>query len=111
MIWSGPVVDARSVRRLELDLEPHRRQADRPLVRLHREKRAEVVRQVVGAEVASRLHRVPIRVRLEWQPEGPREGERRRAARVAVDAALATGEEADRRYARERQRQVRIRGE
>src|SRR5207247_10937569 len=93
---SGSAVDARSVRRLELDLEPHRRHAERQFLRLRDEGRTEVVPQVVGRACVSRRLLIATRGRYERQPEGPREREQRRllkVARVAVDAAPASGQE------------------
>src|SRR5207245_8735227 len=104
MIRSGPAVDARSVGGLELDLEPHRRPAERTLAALDRDRRPVVVAEVVRALMPPGLRVRALGVDGVRQPELP--AERDGLARL-IDDTLAIRDEADRGLARERQRQNR----
>src|SRR5438093_2275654 len=92
MIRSGPAVDARSVGGLELDLEPHRRPAERTLATLDRDRRLVVV-EVERVVILPRLHPIPALVQVKRQPELPAE---REGLAGLIDDALPAGDEADR---------------
>src|SRR5438128_7126308 len=104
---SGPAVDARSVCRLELDLEPYRRPTDRTLAGQDRH-RGPVVVEVVRVLMLPRLRPTPLGVEGERQPERPSE---REGLAGLIDEALAIGNPAERRDACGRRRDIRTTAE
>src|SRR5712691_323467 len=94
-------------RRLEVDLEPDSRPAERALVVIYFDRSALSV-QVEGVAVAAGLVMPAMLIEREVQPERPRELEDR--LRDTIDRRDAVRDESDRRLAGQRQREVCVAG-